>query len=150
MAAIFQRTFSTVFSWMKMYDFRFRFHWNVFPGVQLTIFPYWFRSWLGASQATNHYLEQWWSSLLTHMCVSGPQWAKKDFGKLWPRNCLYGGIYFQFSIVNYIFHHFCTTLRHLIMMLPLLDLLQVFSLWRISDIYVTKWKCCRGVSLGKA
>ena len=27
--------------------------------VQMTIFHYWFRSWLGADQATSHYLNQW-------------------------------------------------------------------------------------------
>ena len=43
MAAIFQTTFSTSFSWLKMYEFRLRFHWNLFPRVQLTIFHHWFR-----------------------------------------------------------------------------------------------------------
>ena len=42
-AAIFQRTFSNVFSWMKMYQFRLRFHWSLLPRVQLTIFQHWFR-----------------------------------------------------------------------------------------------------------
>ena len=28
--------------------------------VQLTIFQHWFRWWLGAVQATSHYLNQWW------------------------------------------------------------------------------------------
>ena len=43
MAAIFQTTFSNAFSWIKMYEFRIRFHWNLFPGVQLTMFQNWFR-----------------------------------------------------------------------------------------------------------
>ena len=43
MAAIFQTTIWNAFSWMKMYEFRLRFHWNLFPGVQLTIFQKWFR-----------------------------------------------------------------------------------------------------------
>ena len=60
MAAIFQTTFSDEFSWMKMYKFRLKFHWNLFPRVQLTIFQHWFRKWLGAGQATSHYLKQWW------------------------------------------------------------------------------------------
>ena len=60
MAAIFQTTFSNAFSWMKMYTFRFRFHWSMFPWVQLTIFQHWFRSWLGAVQARSHYMNQWW------------------------------------------------------------------------------------------
>ena len=60
MTAIFQTTFSNGFSWMKMYEFRLTFHWSLFPGVQLTIFQHWFRKWLGADQATSHYLNQWW------------------------------------------------------------------------------------------
>ena len=61
MAANFLTTFSNAFSWMKMYRFRLRFHWSLFPRAQLTIFQHWFRSWLGADQATSHYLNQWWS-----------------------------------------------------------------------------------------
>ena len=59
-AAIFQTTFSNAFSWMKMFKFRLRFLWSLFPRVQLTIFQHWFRYWLGAGQATSHYLNQWW------------------------------------------------------------------------------------------
>ena len=43
MAGIFQTTFSNQFSWMKMCKFRLRFHWSLFPMVQLTIFHHWFR-----------------------------------------------------------------------------------------------------------
>ena len=43
MAAIFQTTFSSAFSWMKMFKFRLKFHWSLFPRVQLTIFQHWFR-----------------------------------------------------------------------------------------------------------
>ena len=43
MAAIFQTTFWNAFSWMKMYQFRLRFHWSLFPRVKLTIFQHWFR-----------------------------------------------------------------------------------------------------------
>ena len=60
MAAIFQTTFSTGFPWMNIYDFRLKFHWNLFLGVQLTTFQHWFRWWLGADQATSQYLNQWW------------------------------------------------------------------------------------------
>ena len=56
MAAIFQTTFSNEFLWMKMYEFRLSFHWSLFLGFQLTIFQHWFRQWLGAGQATSHYL----------------------------------------------------------------------------------------------
>ena len=37
-----QTTFSKAFSWMKMIEFRFKFHWNLFPGVQLTTSQHWF------------------------------------------------------------------------------------------------------------
>ena len=37
-----------------------KFHWSLFISVQLTIFQHWFRWWLGADQATSHYLNQWW------------------------------------------------------------------------------------------
>ena len=73
MAAIFHTTFSNGFSWLKMYWFQFKFHWSLFLWVQLTIFQHWFRQWLGADQATNHYLNQWWSRSLTHICVTLPQ-----------------------------------------------------------------------------
>ena len=74
MAVIFQTTFSNTFSWMKTFEFRFKVHWILFLMVQLTIFQLWFRQWLGADQATTHYLNQWWSILLTHIRVTGPQW----------------------------------------------------------------------------
>ena len=60
MAAVSQTTFSNAFSWMKMIEFRLRFYWSLFPRVQLIIFQHWFRWWLGAGQATSHYLNQWW------------------------------------------------------------------------------------------
>ena len=36
-------TFPNGFSWMKMYDFRIKFHWSLFPGVLLTTFQHCFR-----------------------------------------------------------------------------------------------------------
>ena len=38
-----QTTLSNVFSSMKMFEFRLKFHWSLFPRVQLTIFQHWFR-----------------------------------------------------------------------------------------------------------
>ena len=43
MAAISQTTFSNAFSWMKMDEFRLKFHWSLFLRCQLTIFQHWFR-----------------------------------------------------------------------------------------------------------
>ena len=52
MAAILQTIFWNAFSWKKKYQYRLKFHWNWFLGVQLTIFQHWFRWWLGT--------DQWW------------------------------------------------------------------------------------------
>ena len=41
--SISQMTFSNVFSSMKMFEFRLKFHLSLFPRVQLTIFQHWFR-----------------------------------------------------------------------------------------------------------
>ena len=43
MDAILQTTFSSAFSWMKMFEFRLKFHWSLFLRVQLSIFQHWFR-----------------------------------------------------------------------------------------------------------
>ena len=75
MAAIFQTTFSNACSWMKMYEFRLRFHWSFFPRVKLTIFHNWFRWWLDVDQATSHYLNQWWL-VYWHICITRHQWNK--------------------------------------------------------------------------
>ena len=58
-------TFSNAFSGMKIYRFQLRFQWS-FPRVQLSIFQHWFRTWLGAGQATSHYLNQW---CLIYWCI---------------------------------------------------------------------------------
>ena len=84
MDAISQTPFSNAFSWMKMLEYRLKFQWNLFLRVQLTIFQHWFRLWLGAGQATSHYLNQWWSSLLTHICVSRPQWVNYSWSSISP------------------------------------------------------------------
>ena len=60
MAAISQTILSNAFSWMKMFEFRLKFHWKLFLRVQLTIFQHWLRWWLGAWSAPSHYLNQWW------------------------------------------------------------------------------------------
>ena len=36
------------------------FHRRLFPKIKFTIFQHLFRQWLGAGQATSHYLNQWW------------------------------------------------------------------------------------------
>ena len=43
MGTSFLMTFSNALSWMKICKFRSKFHWSLFPMVQLTIFQHWFR-----------------------------------------------------------------------------------------------------------
>ena len=52
MAAIFQTTYSTTFSWMKEKYLQSKFHWSMFQSVQLTILQHW--------SVPSHYLNQWW------------------------------------------------------------------------------------------
>ena len=62
-----------IFKWIFFSEnvWWFRFQWNLFIMVQLTISQRWFRYWLGATEATSHYLNQWWHILLMHihLCV---------------------------------------------------------------------------------
>ena len=58
--AVISQTLSNAFSWIKMYEFRLKFHWKLFLGVKLIISQHWFRQWLGAVRATSHYLNQWY------------------------------------------------------------------------------------------
>ena len=66
MAAIFQTTFSNVFSWMKMFEFRLWFHWSLLLRFQLTINQHWFNIysyiWFGAEQVTSRRLNRGWPS----------------------------------------------------------------------------------------
>ena len=92
----FQTTFSNGFCWMKLYEFRLKFHWSLFLGVQLTIFQHWCRKWLGANQATNHYLHQWW---LIHWRI----YASLGLNELQyiPRNMhMYGFVVLCFVVVK--------------------------------------------------
>ena len=83
MADIFQTTFSNVFSWMKInvYELRLKFHWSLFLRVQITIFQHWF----GLS-------EPMMVSLLTHICVTWPQWVNQCHSE--------GLCYLAYHIIN--------------------------------------------------
>ena len=59
MAAFSQTTLSNASTWMKILEFRLKFHWSLFLRVLSTIFQHWFWKWPGADQATSHYLNQW-------------------------------------------------------------------------------------------
>ena len=72
MAVILQTAFLSAFSSMTMHEFWLKVHWSLFLTVQLTIFQHWFRWWLGAYQATSHYLNQWW---LDYRQIYRPRWG---------------------------------------------------------------------------
>ena len=69
--AISQTTFSNAFWWMKENAFRYEFHWSLFLRVQLIKSWHWFKLWLGAEQATSHYLNQCLSSSLIQKTAPG-------------------------------------------------------------------------------
>ena len=75
MAVIPRTTFSNAFSCTKICEFWLKFHWSLFLTIQLTIFLHWFRWWLGAKQATSHYLNQWCPRLPMDICVTWPKWV---------------------------------------------------------------------------
>ena len=68
---------------MKMIEFGFKFHWNSFPGVQLTMSQHWFKQWLGTEQATGHYLNQCWPSSLTRICGTMGRWINPVLLHCW-------------------------------------------------------------------
>ena len=99
MVAISQTTLSIAFSWMKMLEFRLRFHWNLFPSFQLTIFQHWFRYWLGAVQVTSHYLNQWWLVYWRIYASLGLN-ELTNYGVMIPYGVIYLGYYLLSSLIT--------------------------------------------------
>ena len=81
MDVILQTLLSNHFLWKVI--FWFKCHWNLYLMVQLTRKQHWFRLLLDTEQATDPYMNQWWSSLLTHTCVTRPQWGDQLFITHW-------------------------------------------------------------------
>ena len=71
-----QTTFWNAFSWMKMIELCLKIHWNLLPGVQLTINQHWLRQRLCTEQSTSHYLSQCLPSSLTRICGTRGRWVK--------------------------------------------------------------------------
>ena len=84
MDGISQATLSSTFSWLKMSEFRLKFHWSLFLRVQLTIFQHCFRWWLGAVLATSYYLNQWWIVYWRIYASLGPNEASLQGTELLP------------------------------------------------------------------
>ena len=74
MDAISQTTFSNAFPWMKIFEFRLKFHWSLFLRVQLTPALVQIMTWRRPGDKSLS--EPMMFSLLTHICVTRPQWVK--------------------------------------------------------------------------
>ena len=68
-----QTTFSNVFSSMKMFQFRLKFHWRLFPRVQLTIALVQIMAWRRSGDKPLS--EPMIVRLPTHICTTRPQWV---------------------------------------------------------------------------
>ena len=69
MAAIFQTTFPNAFFLNEMYEFRIRFHWNMFLRVKLTISQHWL---VPNIRQAIIWINTDWMDWLTHICVTWP------------------------------------------------------------------------------
>ena len=73
------------FKWILLIEnirILFKSSWILNPTVHCKIFQHWFRKWLGAEQATNRYLKQWWLSVLSHICVNRPRCVNELFVRI--------------------------------------------------------------------
>ena len=89
MAAISQ----TAFSWMKIYQFRLRFHWNFFLRVQINNIPALVQIMAWRRRGNKPLSEPVMVSLLTHICVTRPQWVKICWLILFTNMHQYGALY---------------------------------------------------------
>ena len=137
-----------------MYKFWLRFHWSLFPKVQLTIFQHWLRQWLGAVQVTSHLSEP--KMVSSYICVTRPQWVDL----LWKHHLCFKELYYYVWGLIYIRLVFYQTVfvRHFsdVFMYPVtdrfihsnFDLLILFKMnsWsslsnRIGLMWVSWGKC---------
>ena len=76
MDAISQTTLSNVFSWMKMIEFRLTFHWSFFPKSVINNIPALVQIMACGRPGDKPLSEPMMVNLLTHICVTRPQWVK--------------------------------------------------------------------------
>ena len=116
MDTILQMTISSPFSWMKIYEFRLKFHWNFFLRVQLTIFHHWFRWMLDTVQVTSHCLSQWW---LVYWCIYaslGLNEFKTIFEWIYSIIALFISLFYSWETycISKFHQEFCTALFYLL------------------------------------
>ena len=76
MTAISQTTFSSAFSWTKIFEFRLRFHWSLFPKGPIDNIPRLVQIMAWRRSGDKPLSEQVTESLLTYICITRPQWIK--------------------------------------------------------------------------
>ena len=74
MAAISQTTIWNAFSWMKIYEFRLIFHWSLFLRVEVSV-PALVQIMAWRRPGDKPLSEPMMIILLTHICVTRPQWV---------------------------------------------------------------------------
>ena len=72
----FQTTFSNAFSWMEILEFSLKFHWNLFLVVQNNNIPSLVQIMAWRRPSNKPLSETTMGSLMTHICVTRPQWVK--------------------------------------------------------------------------
>ena len=75
MAAIFQTTFWNGFSWMKMFEYRLKFHWSFFPGGPINNIPTLVQVMAWRRPGDKPLSEPMMVRLPTHICVTRTQWV---------------------------------------------------------------------------
>ena len=79
---------------MKIQVIWFKFHWNTSIGVELPCPRVGQHNGLAAEEATSHYLNQWWSSPLIHICdieveTKWPTFLQMTFFNWFPSNIFF-------------------------------------------------------------
>ena len=78
MAVIFQTTFSNAFSWIKMYEFRLRFHLILVPRGPINNIPALVQIMAWRRPGDKPLSEPMMVCMLTHICVTQPPWVKGE------------------------------------------------------------------------
>ena len=88
MVAISQTTFPNAFPWMKMHEFRLRFHWSLFLRSNIYV-PALVQIMAWRRPGGKPLSESMVVSLLTQIHVTRPQWAEKKADGIW----IYEGVW---------------------------------------------------------
>ena len=89
MDAIWQTTFSSAFSWMKMFEFLLKFHWSFIPKGRINNIPALVQIMAWRWPGDKPLSEPMMVSLPTHICVTRPQWVKAmSYPLAWWDSCI--------------------------------------------------------------